>query len=241
MSPEIIPPIACTLAPGDMKERFAWIAALNRDALLSSQRCDLVLTLVYKPVAADRVRELMRREQVCCAFLTFHLDEELAEMRLTITAPEEAREAADMVFEQFIATDAQSGCGCASQAKPMTYSPAKLGGRRAANAAGVVALTLSTGAVACGACCVLPMVLPALALAGGGSLLAAMLGAKPLVMTLAIAAVAAAWIWVGWTSLRSKMWPAVSTLCLMVLATSVLGVAAIWPSIEGRLMQALAG
>lgn len=241
MSPQDTAPIACTLAPGDLRERFAWIAALNRDALRSHERHDLVLTLTYAPEAADRVCELMRREQICCAFLVFHIDEGPGELRLMVTAPEEAREAAGFLFEQFVATDAKPECGCASQAKPIPVSPAKPIGRRAANTAGVVVLTLSTGAVACGACCILPMALPALALAGGGSLLATLIGVHHVIITLAIAAVAAAWMWIGWTSLRSRMWPAVSPLCLMVLATAVLGIALIWPSIEGRIMQALAG
>ena len=31
-------PIACTLAPGEYKDRLAWIAAMNRDALRSYER-----------------------------------------------------------------------------------------------------------------------------------------------------------------------------------------------------------
>jgi hypothetical protein len=62
-------PIACTLDVGDFRARLAQIAALNRDALHEHRRC--------------------------CAFLAFDLREESDELRLTITAPEEARGAAE--------------------------------------------------------------------------------------------------------------------------------------------------
>jgi len=97
------PPIACTLAPGDYRERLDWIAGLARDALRGSERHDLVLELRYAPEAAARVGEMVRREQVCCAFLTFDLRESSQEVRLVIRAPEEARGALDTIFEQFLA------------------------------------------------------------------------------------------------------------------------------------------
>jgi hypothetical protein len=96
------PPIACTLVPGDYRDRLAWIAGLARDALRASERHDLVLELRYAPEAAARVREMVRREQVCCAFLTFDLRESPQEVRLVICAPEEARGALDTIFDQFL-------------------------------------------------------------------------------------------------------------------------------------------
>jgi len=98
------PPIACTLTAGNFKDRIAWISELTRDALRSHERQDLVLDLRYGPEARGRVREMVRKEQECCAFLTFETHEDLDEIRLTITAPEEAREAADQLFEQFVAS-----------------------------------------------------------------------------------------------------------------------------------------
>ena len=92
------PPIACTLAPGAFKDRLASIAALNKDALRKYERRDLVLELRYAPEARERVLEMVRNEQACCAFLAFELDEDENEIRLTITAPERAREAADGLF-----------------------------------------------------------------------------------------------------------------------------------------------
>ena len=93
------PPIACTLTPGEFQDRLAWVADLTCDALRRHERHDLALVLTYAPDAADRVRELVRREQTCCSFLTFDLREEAHEIRLTITAPERARIDADMLFE----------------------------------------------------------------------------------------------------------------------------------------------
>jgi hypothetical protein len=95
------PPIACTLAPGDYPARLAWIAKLARDGLRSSERRDLVLELHYALEAADRVREMVRRERACCAFLTFDLQETSEEIQLIIRAPEEARGAVDMLFAVF--------------------------------------------------------------------------------------------------------------------------------------------
>jgi hypothetical protein len=95
------PPIACTLAPGDYPARLAWIAKLARDGLRSSERRDLVVELHYALEAADRVREMVRRERACCAFLTFDLQETSEEIQLIIRAPEEARGAVDMLFAVF--------------------------------------------------------------------------------------------------------------------------------------------
>jgi hypothetical protein len=95
------PPIACTLAPGDYPARLAWIAKLAFDGLRSSERRDLVLELHYALEAADRVREMVRRERACCAFLTFDLQETSEEIQLIIRAPEEARGAVDMLFAVF--------------------------------------------------------------------------------------------------------------------------------------------
>lgn len=96
-------PIACTLPPGDLKERFAWIAELTRDALIEHRRQGLQLTLVYAHAAAARVRQMVRQERECCAFLTFDVAEERDSVKVTIRAPEEARDAADLLFEHFVA------------------------------------------------------------------------------------------------------------------------------------------
>ena len=106
-------PIACTLGSGDFRQRLAWIADLNRDALRAQHREGLRLALTYASAALDRVREMVARERDCCAFLTFELQHEAGTVRLVIEAPEEARDALDVVFEPFQARDpAATGCGC---------------------------------------------------------------------------------------------------------------------------------
>ena len=101
-------PIACTLTAGDLRDRLAWIAALNRDALPGYDRADLTLRLRYALHAVQHVGELMRQEQACCAFLTFEMREESDAVTLTIKAPEEARATVEALFEAFLLTKGQS-------------------------------------------------------------------------------------------------------------------------------------
>ena len=95
-------PIACTLQGTSSQERLAWIEELARDGLRAVTRDDLRLELRYTADVAGRVREMIGKEQVCCAFLSFELTETGEEVRLTITVPERAREVADALFEQFV-------------------------------------------------------------------------------------------------------------------------------------------
>ena len=69
------PVIACTLGPGDFQTRMRWIADLNGRHLKAQRRDGLTLHLSYQPAALEDVRELVRRETECCAFLTFALAE----------------------------------------------------------------------------------------------------------------------------------------------------------------------
>lgn len=106
-------PIACTLGAGDLKARLAWIADLNRRRLKRHARNGLTLTLVYDRDARDDVARLAAQEGECCAFLAFDIADGPEVTELTVTAPEEAREAADTLFEGFMAgKPAAGGCGC---------------------------------------------------------------------------------------------------------------------------------
>lgn len=96
-------PIACTLTPGAYAERVTWIAALNRRALRSHSQSGGVLTLIYVPGVATEVRELVRREAECCAFLHFELDVAADAPRLTVAVPAHARDAADVLLAPFLA------------------------------------------------------------------------------------------------------------------------------------------
>jgi hypothetical protein len=96
------PPIACTLTGSDFQARLAAIAELARQSLRDYWRHDLELSLTYAPDAAARVRDMVRNERACCAFLAFDLREKPQEIVLTITAPEDARELAVALFGQFV-------------------------------------------------------------------------------------------------------------------------------------------
>jgi hypothetical protein len=220
-------PIACTLAPAEFKQRLASIGTLARDALRSHARRDLVLDLRYAPEARERVREMVRNEQACCSFLSFDLSETPDEIRLVVTAPEAAREAADMLFEQFVAGAPSTGVKTGAATQPGSA------------AAGLTAVTLATGAVACGACCVLPFALPAAALASTGAVLAWVADMHAWMTGLAILAVIAAWGWIAWQTRRTRLRPAASTLYVMVVATALATVAVLWPLIERRLVPLL--
>ena len=97
------------------------------------------------------------------------------------------------------------------------------------------AAAVATGAVACAACCVLPLAIPAVVLAGTGSVLAWLVTGPALVV------VAAAWVWIWRQSVRSRATPARSTLYMMGLATAVLALALLWPLVQPQIIRALAG
>lgn len=94
-------PIVCTLTPGDFKERVQWMRDLARDSLRDARRESLALHLTYDVSAAPRLREMVRKEEACCAFLQFNLHEDARGVHLSITAPEDAREAANDLFAHF--------------------------------------------------------------------------------------------------------------------------------------------
>jgi hypothetical protein len=54
--------------------RRSWIAALVRDALPGSERDDLTLRLRFDPEVVLRVHDMGHKEQACCSFLTFEMD-----------------------------------------------------------------------------------------------------------------------------------------------------------------------
>ncbi len=97
-------PIACTLTPGDYKDRAEWIETLAKQSLRSARRTDLILDLTYGPEALEAVQELVRKEQSCNSFLRFDTRQDSDGIHLTITAPERARGAADLLFAHFAPT-----------------------------------------------------------------------------------------------------------------------------------------
>lgn len=106
-------------------------------------------------------------------------------------------------------------------------------------AASVAALTIATGAVACGVCCVLPFALPAIALAGAGSMLVWFANAHWWVTALSAVIVGGAWIALGVRLSQARAGPSRATVAMMALATAGLALAAIWPRIEPHVIRAL--
>jgi len=97
---------------------------------------------------------------------------------------------------------------------------------------GALAVIAATGAVACGACCVLPFALPAAALAMTGGGLAWFGGLHAWVTLIAAGAVGVGWLWVGIQARAARRRPAKSTLVVMAAATMLLAVALAWPKVE---------
>jgi hypothetical protein len=93
--------IACTLGVGDFSERTAEIRDLARRALRDAERGPLTLKLTYAPEAAEEVRALVLKEQECCPFLAFDLEQTATSVEPVVVAPPSAREAADVLFEHF--------------------------------------------------------------------------------------------------------------------------------------------
>jgi hypothetical protein len=97
-------PIACSLEAGAFQERLAWIAGLNRDGLRDWRRQGRALELHYDSTVRDRVRELVRREAECCAFLTIEVDESDGLVRVSIAVPASAAESAEILLAPFLPT-----------------------------------------------------------------------------------------------------------------------------------------
>jgi hypothetical protein len=96
---------------------------------------------------------------------------------------------------------------------------------------------VSTAALACGVCCVLPFALPAAVLALGGGVLAWFASAYGLMKYVSVAAVAGGWIWVATQSVRTKKRPARTTLTTMIGASVILLLALLWPKAAGVIVS----
>ncbi|MGO7134920.1 hypothetical protein [Rhizobium leguminosarum] len=94
-------PIACTLDANEFKARTELIRTLTSRHLRQATRTALRLNLTYAPESLSEVRELVRKEQACCAFLTFDLRHDATGVFVNITAPQAAAAAADDLFAHF--------------------------------------------------------------------------------------------------------------------------------------------
>jgi hypothetical protein len=89
-------PIACTLEPGQLRERLDGL--LGRLAALASERqlLDDGVVLRFESAAADLplLLQVLQAERQCCRFLTFRLafEPELGPITLEMTGPPGTRE-----------------------------------------------------------------------------------------------------------------------------------------------------
>ena len=95
-------PIACSLSRQALTDRIAWIRALNRDFLRAYSLARTALRLVYDPAAARDIHTLVAREQECCGFLSFAIEESDATIELRIDAPDVGEMNAETLFAPFL-------------------------------------------------------------------------------------------------------------------------------------------
>lgn len=109
-------PIACTLAPFDLRRRLDTIRQLTAQELVSHELLDGVLRLTYRARACTAVERIVTAERECCAFLRFDLDCSADGVELVISAPPGLDVEARWLFEQFLPDSEKStmpgACGC---------------------------------------------------------------------------------------------------------------------------------
>ena len=80
-------PIACTLTPAALADRGEWLRRLGAASLLDGRRIDGGLELRFAGAAEDEVREWVRAERECCAFLSFDVERTGDDLRLEVAGP----------------------------------------------------------------------------------------------------------------------------------------------------------
>lgn len=103
------------------------------------------------------------------------------------------------------------------------------------------ALATSGGALACAACCVLPVAFPAIALAGGGAVLVWTDAVTKVMFLAALLAVVGAWAWIAYRARTAGKRTARATLVMMNIATAVLLVGLAFPLYEPLIVAAIKG
>ena len=96
------PPVACTLPANEHVERVTLIGDINASHLRRYDREGLTLHLTYAATATPRLRELVARERLCCAFLSFDLTEGADVTVLQIKVPDAEASAVDSLFSPFL-------------------------------------------------------------------------------------------------------------------------------------------
>jgi len=96
-----------------------------------------------------------------------------------------------------------------------------------------------TAVVACGACCALPMIFPALALGTSGAVLAWLADAHGWLSLVAALLVGSAWAWAVWRRRSAGRPLRISTWGLLTIASALTVIALVWPWIEPTVLRAL--
>jgi len=93
--------IACTLSPTDMARRGEELREIARAALIDRMRHAGGVRLVFTSSEAIEaaLRDLIRRERECCAFLDFRLDSQAERLTLDIAGPSDAQGMLDGIFD----------------------------------------------------------------------------------------------------------------------------------------------
>lgn len=217
--------MACTLPAHEYSERMTWIANLNRQCLQSVDRTSRTLTLRYTSQSLPQVQELVKRETACCGFLDFTVDAAPTSVTLLIVSPADAEAAAQPLFDQFSARiPTGDGCACSTRPPSNPTSPDR--------AARVAVKTSAVAALACGVCCVVPFVFPAVALTTFGAGVAAVAGVYWWAMRLAILAIVAGWLWLLIDALRRGQRPGRATFLAMASASLFVLLAFSWSRVE---------
>lgn len=105
--------IACTLPPGALPRRLAWIRRVTANDLLAHRLEGNALHLTYRARAGDELAQVVAEERRCCSFLRFSLRDVAEGVELHIEAPAEAGADARWLFEHFLPSPAPRPCGCA--------------------------------------------------------------------------------------------------------------------------------
>ncbi len=103
------------------------------------------------------------------------------------------------------------------------------------------ALATSGSAMACVACCVLPVAFPAIALAGGGAMLVWIDAATKMMFVAALLSVIGAWGWVIYRARSTGKRTAKTTLLMMQIATAVLALGLAFPVYEPFIIKLIKG
>lgn len=111
-----IKPVVCTLTPSAMEPRLAQIRSLTSRHLLSHRLEGSALHLIYEPVAAVELAEIVAMERECCAFLDFEIRAHPDRVELRIAGPSQAGTDTQWLFAQFLpepqAPAAGAACAC---------------------------------------------------------------------------------------------------------------------------------